>query len=179
MSWACTCTSLWSPGLLAAYPATSTPRWILLRASGRCRPYSAHALAVHRRACAAHRYSWLSWLGSAYCRPLARCSDKPPYSFPYHWNQQPAPWRLPRQCTCLTLKAPGIRWFFLFTCIIKYRVKIALRRSQPDRLTQAEPESREKVILSFFLVLSFSFSEIRISNMPENNQTSASTKPLR
>ncbi len=28
---------------------------------------------------AAHRHSHLSWLGSAYCRPLARCSDKPPY----------------------------------------------------------------------------------------------------
>ena len=38
MSWACTCTSLWSPGLLATFPATSTSWWILLRASGRCRP---------------------------------------------------------------------------------------------------------------------------------------------
>ncbi len=28
----------WSPGLLAAFPAISTSWWILLRASGRCRP---------------------------------------------------------------------------------------------------------------------------------------------
>ena len=90
---------------------------------------------------AAHWPSYLSRLGSTYCRPLARCGVQPPHSAPPRTTsptsilqlaadeflfRQPAPLRIPRHARARCLNT----WHTFFSCCLyHYSISIPLAGS--------------------------------------------------